>query len=133
MQYFCISEGHKHNAGMLADSGLLNNLQRFAISPTGQPMCMYGDPAYPLRVHLQAPFRQGHLTPQMQAYNNAVSEGGVSVEWLFGEIINSFKFPNYKKTLKIELSSMGKMYVVCALLRNAVTCLYKNQTSLFLT
>ena len=133
MEYFCISEGHKHNAGMLADSGLLNNLQRFAISPTGQPMCTYGDPAYPLRVHLQAPFRQGHLTPQMQAYNNAVSEGGVSVEWLFGEIINSFKFPNYKKTLKIELSSMGKMYVVCALLRNAVTCLYKNQTSLFLT
>ena len=133
MEYFCISEGHKHNAGMLADSGLLNNLQRFAISPTGQPMCMYGDPAYPLRVHLQAPFRQGHLTPQMQAYNNAVSEGGVSVEWLFGEIINSFQFPNYKKTLKIELSSMGKMYVVCALLRNAVTCLYKNQTSLFLT
>lgn len=53
----------KHDAGMLAESGLLNNLQRFAISPTGQPMCIYGAPACPLRVHLQAPFRQGRLTP----------------------------------------------------------------------
>ena len=131
MEYFCISEGRKHDAGMLADSGLLTNLQRFAVSPTGQPMCIYGDPAYPLRVHLQAPFRQGRLTPQMQAYNDAMSEVRVSVEWIFGDIINSFKFLDYKKNLKIELSSVGKMYVVCALLRNAVTCLYKNQTSLF--
>lgn len=100
---------------MLADSGLLNNLPRFAISPTGQPMCIYGDPAYPLRVHLQAPFRQGCLTPQMQAYNDAMSEGRVSVEWLFGDIINSFKLPNYKKNVKIELSSVGKLtrYVHC--------------------
>ena len=96
-------------------------------------MCIYGDPAYPLRVHLQAPFCQGCLTPQMQAYNDAMSEAQVSVEWLFGDIINSFKFPNYKNNLKIELSSVGKMYVVCALLQNAVTCLYKNQTSIFLT
>lgn len=131
VEYFCISEGRKHDAGILADSILLNNLQTFAISPTGQPMCIYGDPAYPLRVHLQAPFRQGRLTPQMQAYNEAMSEVRVSVEWLFGDIINSFKFLDYKKNLKIELSSVGKMYVVCALLRNAVTCLYKNQTSLF--
>lgn len=83
MEDFCISEGRKHDAGILADSGLLNNLQRFAISPTGQTMCIYGD--------LQAPFRQGRLTPQMQAFNDAMSEERVSVEWLFGDIINSFK------------------------------------------
>ena len=111
--------------------GFLLIVQRFAISPTGQPMCIYGDPAYPLMVHLQAPFRQGRLTPQMQAYNDAMSEVRISVEWLFGDIINSFKFLDYKKKLKIELSSVGKMYVVCALLWNAITCLYKNQTSLF--
>ncbi|KAL9970194.1 hypothetical protein ACROYT_G022528 [Oculina patagonica] len=43
-------EGRRHDAEMLADSGLLNDLQRFAFSSTGQPMCLYGDPAYPLRV-----------------------------------------------------------------------------------
>ena len=59
---------------MLGDSELLTNLQRFAISPTGQPMCIYGDPAYPLRVQHQAPFLQGCLTSQMQACNEAMSE-----------------------------------------------------------
>ena len=36
---------------------------------------------------------------------------------------------DFKKNLKISLSSVGKMYVVCAILRNALTCLYPNQTS----
>ena len=103
----------------------------FAFDLHGQPMCIYGDPAYPLRAHLQAPFRNRVLTPQMQAYNSAMSEVRSSVEWLFGDIINYFKFLDFKKNLKIGLSSVGKMYVVCALLRNALTCLYGNQTSEF--
>ena len=48
---------------MLADSTLLNDLQAFANSPLGNQYCIYGDPAYPLRVHLQAPFRNRALTP----------------------------------------------------------------------
>ena len=103
----------------------------FAFDLHGQPMCIYGDPAYPLRIHLQAPFRNRALTPQMQAYNSAMSEVRSSVEWLFGDIIGYFKFLDFKKNLKIGLSSVGKMYVVCALLRNALTCLYGNQTSEF--
>ena len=113
---------------MLADSGILNDVGNFAFSPAGQPMCVYGDPAYPLRIHLQAPYSQGRLTQQMEAYNKRVQG---SVEWFFGDIINSFKFLDYKKNLKIGLSSVGKMYIACALLRNAITCLYGNQTSEF--
>ena len=113
---------------MLADSGILNDVGNFAFSPAGQPMCVYGDPAYSLWIHLQAPYSQGRLTQQMEDYNKRVR---VSVEWFFGDIINSFKFLDYKKNLKIGLSSLGKMYIACALLRNAVTCLYGNQTSEF--
>ena len=51
-------------------------------SPTGEPMCIYGDPAYPLRVHLQCPFRQRILTPDMEAFNEAMSSVRVSVESL---------------------------------------------------
>lgn len=124
-------EGRKHDAGMLADSRLLQDLQRFAVSPTGQPFCIYGDPAYPLRVQLQGPFKNAILTPQMQAYNTAMSKVRMSVEWLFGDISTYFKFIDFKKNLKLYLSSIGKMYVVSAILRNAVTCLYGNQTSSF--
>ena len=85
-------------------------------------MCIYGSPAYPLRIHSQASFSNRVLTPQMQAYNSEMS--GVVVKghpWLF-----------YVFELKIGLSSVEKMYMVHALLRNALTCLYSNQTSEFL-
>ncbi|XP_062312501.1 uncharacterized protein LOC134017158 [Osmerus eperlanus] len=124
-------EGRKHDSGLLADSGLLPVMEQHAVSPAGHPMCLYGDPAYPLRVHLQAPFRNVNLTPQMMAFNKCMSEVRVSVEWMFGDIANYFKFMDFKKNLKIGLSSVGKLYIVSALLRNALTCLYGNQTSTF--
>ena len=111
---------------MLNDSGLLRDLQQYAYNPEAQAMCSYGDLAYPLRVHLQTPSRRVPLTPLVRNYNEAMSALRISVEWLF---VNSFKFLDYKKNLKIGISSVGKMYVVCALLRNAITCLYGNNTS----
>ena len=65
----------------------------------------------------------------MQAFNSAMSTVTISVEWLFEDITNYFKFVDFKKNLKICLSSVGKMYIVCAILHNALTCLYGNQTS----
>ena len=85
---------------MLTESGLLRELQQNAVSPTGQPLCIYGDPAYPLRVRLQGPFKNAHLTPQMQHYNKSMSEVRTSVEWLFNDIINYFKFLILKRTLR---------------------------------
>lgn len=72
-------EGRRHDAGMLQDSQLLPSLQIFAFNLHGQPKCIYGDPAYPLRIQLQAPFCNRALTPQMQAYNSAMSEVRSSV------------------------------------------------------
>ena len=46
-----------------ASSSLLQELQRFSNSPiAGTPMCLYGDPAYPLCAHIQGPFRGAALT-----------------------------------------------------------------------
>jgi hypothetical protein len=58
-----------------------------------------------------------------------MSEVRVSVEWLFGDISNYFKFIDYKKNLKIHLSAVGKQYLVSALMRNILTCFYGNMTS----
>ena len=116
---------------MLTESGFLSKLQQNAISPAGQPLCIYGDPAYPLRVHLQGPFRNAHLTPQMQQFNKCTSEVRTSVEWLFHDILITLSFLILNKNLKLGLSSVGKMYIVSALLRNALTCLYGNSTSEF--
>ena len=126
-----LPEGRKHDAGMLADSGLLRDLENHAFSPTGNPMALYGDPAYPLRVHLVMPYRAAGITPQMEEFNKAMSSVRISVEWLFRDIINYFKFVDFKKTQKISLSAVGKMYIVCRILRNAMTSLYGNFTSDF--
>ena len=97
---------------MVTESGFLRDPQQFAFSheDAGQPFCVYADPAYPLRVHLQCPFRHWVLTDEMKAYNASMSAVRSSVEWLFGDIINYFKSLDFKKNLQIGLSSVGKMY-----------------------
>ena len=115
-------EGRQHDCFMIRMSGILPKLQQYAFNANGDPMCIYGDPAYPLRIHLQ---------PLEQQFNTAMSKVRVSGEWLFGDICNWFAFMDFKKNLKLNLSAVGKMYLVCALLTNARTCLYSNMTSDF--
>lgn len=55
--------GKRHDSGMLAESGLLGDLQRYSHSHDGQPLCVYGDPAYPISVHMQRSFKGPQLTP----------------------------------------------------------------------
>lgn len=110
-------------------SGLLNQLEMYSYTTTGQLICIYRDPAYPLRLHLQAPFRTAALTPDQQAFNTSMSAVRIAVEWVFGDIMNYFSFLDYRKNLKIGLSPVGTMYSACAILRNAYTCLYGSTTS----
>ena len=97
-----------HDARMLAVSQLYDDLQNFAFDPVGRAMCLYGDPAYPLRVHLQAPFRVGILTRDMEMFNESMSAVRSSVEWLFGDIVNYFKFLDLKKKLEDWTQSSRK-------------------------
>lgn len=91
-------ERRRHEVGMLADSNLPQDMQRYASTPghVCHSLCVYGDPAYPMRVHLQAPFRNMVLTPQMVNFNKTMSSVGVSVEWLFGDVVEYFKFVDFK-------------------------------------
>ena len=114
-----ILEGRRHDSAMLADSGLLDDLEQRAFSITREPMALYGDPAYPLRVHLQVPYRGAGIKPQMELHNKAMSSVRMSIEWLFGDIVNYFKFLDFKKNLKISLNAVGKTYIVAAILRNS--------------
>ena len=77
----------------------------------------------------QGPFKGAKITPLQNEYNIAMSSVRTSVEWVFGDIVNYFAFMDFKKNLKVRLSAVGKMYMVCALLTNARTCLYPSVTS----
>ncbi len=95
----------------------------------GQPLCLYDDPAYPLNGHLQAPFPSRGITLEMNACNKTMSSVRASVQWMFGNITKYFSFIDFKRHVKVNLSAVGKMYVVPALLENARTCLYGNIAS----
>ena len=97
---------------MLAVSGLYDDLENFAFCPAGREMCLYGEPAYPLRIHLQAPLRVRVLTRQREIFKEKMSAVRAFLEWLFADIINYFKFLDFKKNLRIGLSQVGKMYSV---------------------
>ena len=123
-------EGRRHDSSMLAMSNLYPLLVQHSITPNGTPLCIYGDPAYPIRTQLKCPFPcRFALNPQQKEFNKAMSNGRTAVEWVFGEIVRYFVFMDFKNKLKVQLSAVGKMYSVCALLTNAHTCLYKSTTS----
>jgi len=85
-------------------SGLLQNLQQVSWDDQ-TPLCIFGDMAYPLSVHLQTPYSNPRLTQEQKDYNTAMS---TSVVWVFGEIKNFFKFIDYKKTVKTWTESNWK-------------------------
>ena len=72
----------RHDSALLAESQVYQQLQRFAVDTNGNSLCICGDPAYPLRPQLQAPFRNAILTPQQREFNKAMSETRIAVEWL---------------------------------------------------
>ena len=99
-EYFSIfqKEGGMMQACWQTQDSLMTFKLLLTLLNLGNPYCIYGDPAYPLRVHLQAPFRNRALTPQMMDFNQSMSSVRESVEWLFNDVTNYFKFLDLKKT-----------------------------------
>ena len=111
-------------------SNILDELQMYSFNRNGEPLCIYGDPAYPLRIHLQTPYKHARRrTDEQMHFKSSMNSVRVAVEWVFADITNYFSFLDFKRNLKIGLSPIGQMYVVCALLRKSHTCLYGSNTS----
>lgn len=116
---------------MLAMSSLYPLLEIHSHDPNGEPLAIYGDPAYPHRVHLQCPYKGANLSNAQRQFNASMSSVRVAVEWPFGEIATYFAFNDFKKNLKVGLQSVAKIYAVSCLIFNAKTCLHGSQTSQF--
>lgn len=125
-------EGRRHDSAMLAESQLLDQLDLLFQGVNNQELFyLYGDPAYPLRPALMAPYRGAILDEQQQQFNHQMNRCRQSVEWGFCKIIQNFAFLDYKKNLKLYLQPVGMYYIVGAILTNCHTCLYGSQTGAF--
>lgn len=123
-------EEKRYDAGMLRIANLPNQLQWHSSSPTGEPYCIYRDPVYPVRLHLQFPCRHGQLTKE--AFNTSwkfsKSNCGIGFWWHCHLLCISW----LQKQLKDWTKACGEKYCVCVLLRNAFTWLYDHQHHHFL-
>ena len=108
---------------MLADSGLLQDLEAYVFSPAGLPMCIYGYSAYPLRVHLLPEPSSHSFNGSIQCSHELCKDFSGVALWRCYKL---FQDLDCKKNFKIGMSSIGKMCIVCALLHNAHTCLSRN-------
>ena len=121
--------GNRHDAALLRESGILNQLNLLGNGPNGNPLCIFGDQAYPNRPNLIVPFKGALLTRQQKNFNNAMKSFRICVEWGFRDVTDLFKFLDYKYGHKLFQNQVGKVYLVATLLKNCHTCLYGNQTS----
>ena len=82
-----------------------------------------------MRPQLLGPFKGAGVAQIQQDWNQTMSKVRISVKWIFGDIINYFKFLEFKKGLKLQLNAIRKMYLVYAILQNTHICIYGNRTS----
>ena len=108
-----LTKGRSHDAGILHRSRLLQQLKEHCNTPDGQPLCIYGDPAYPIRPHLQAPYKHNNLSVSEKDSNKAMSSVRVSVEWVFGEIYNTLLLLITNESQDCSVRSWNNVYNLC--------------------
>ena len=94
-----------HDARMLAVSELYDDLETVAFCPAGREMCLHGDPAFSLRIHLQAPFRIAVLTRQMNIFNEKMSAVRASVKVVICGHRQLFQISRFQKEFEDRFKS----------------------------
>ena len=78
------------------------------------PLRTMGNPtAYPLYSHLQKPFQGPRLNDEQKEFNTSMSSVRMSVEWLFCDLINYFKFcmGTQLQTIHTEPPNLNKYFL----------------------
>ncbi|KIJ30245.1 hypothetical protein M422DRAFT_268296 [Sphaerobolus stellatus SS14] len=120
-------DGRRHDETVYKESGLFNLLDKHFWTPEGQPLYVYGNPAYSASAHIMPPFKGPVITPEQQTFNAAMSKIMEPVEWIFKEVTQQFSFLDFSHSQKILLSPCGLFYLVSLLLCNAHTILHSPQ------
>lgn len=123
-------EGRRHDLTLFRVSDLEALLRAHSHDPTGQPLCIYGDPAYGVGLHIQSPYK-GNVSDDQGRWNTRMSKVREAVEWAFGEVVQYFAFLDFEKNQKVLLQPVGIYYLVAILFTNAHTIFHGNKTSAY--
>lgn len=117
-----------HDAAVLVMSCLYPLLEIHSHNPNCKPLAIYGDPAYPHRVHLQCQYKGANLSNARQ-FNASMTSVRVAVEWPFGDIATYFAFNDFKKNLKIDQLQRFMQSHVYSLMPKHVFMVHKHHNS----
>jgi nuclease HARBI1 len=132
VQMFGPVEGCRHDATLLADSHLVEQLRAFMTAHFGPAIAdwyfLYADKGYGITDVIQTPIRGVEAqNPAAVAANRLMSGVRIAVEHSFRKFKSLWAFQNYYMDCKLELSAVGRFYIVCVLLTNVHTTLYESQ------
>ena len=117
-----------HDARMLRESQLLDELQ--AIMPPNANTAVYafyGNLAYAQSIYLLGGFRKPPVGSDEAMFNRHMSSVRITVEWGFGDIVEKWKFLDFRSAMKIFEMPVGEFYTNGAFLSNICNCLYGNK------
>lgn len=119
--------GRHNDRFMVNQSHIKEILRDWAWDEEGNQYFLYADGGYSPSEFILCPSLLA--TDFMRKMNKLWSQHRVSVEWMFGKIVNLFKLLDNEKAHKVYRSEVGLWYLFCVLLCNCHTCLYGSQTS----
>lgn len=122
--------GRRHDAYALRVSNLNARLAEAQAGAQAQYKA-YSDAAYPILTRIDRGYRAANLTAAQRAYNRALAEIRVCVEWQFGKVTSLHPSIENKANLKLVQQPIGKYSTVAALISNVHTCLYGSVTGRF--
>ena len=118
--------GSRHDSGIFQDSGLhdlLDTLPYVTFGNATTPVALYADDGYALSERVFCPHPDGRIDARHQAFNTAMSNSRITVEWSYGRICALCRALNLKDNMKLFKSPIGVYYMVATLLRNCVSCI----------
>lgn len=120
--------GRTNDLRMFQRSRLEERLRRLFDGRT--PYYLFRDSAYQSCYKVRTPLRRyRQLSAQELRYNQLLSSDRISVEQVFGRVLQQWHFNCLKSLHKLGLSPIGLHYTVAVLLTNCYTCLHGNAVS----
>ena len=121
--------GSRHDSVILTLSKLRLYMLTHCKDTKGQEMVIYGDEAYSNLSQVRSPYRGRVLTQAQIRFNSSMRRPRLCVEWGFGFINNRWSWVTHSRYLRMYQSPIGRFYLLCALLANALTCLGRKSTT----
>ena len=122
--------GSRHDLYLLGQSNLLDQLREMMPDPFNA-FALYGDPAYPQSTHILGPFINPPGGSINALWNSTMSRVRIVVEWGFKEVISSWRYLDFRASMKVFEAPIAQYFFIGVFLTNCRNCFYGSQIQVY--